>query len=369
MIADLASSERCKTGVIGTLGWGETAHLSPLANTTPSAVELQSLFNQMRDYGLVAMEVSSHGLVQGRVEQCEFDVAVFTNLSRDHLDYHGTMQAYGEAKLTLLSEFATTANIVNYDDRVVQNWLKEKKIPNPVCFGEELPSDLDYPYISFDKARYISSGLSCKLRTSWGNADITLPLFGKFNLYNLTAALGVLLNLAYDFDWLVDKIAQLNAVVGRMQAFSADNHPTCIVDYAHTPDALKQALEALSLHVGTNITCVFGCGGDRDKGKRAQMATVAEQYANLIIVTNDNPRTEAEQLIVDDIIQGFTHPGSVLVEYDRAKAIKLAIEQTTCDGIILIAGKGHEDYQIIGAEKVFFSDSLVAQQILKGEKR
>lgn len=368
MIADLASSERCKAGVIGTLGWGDTAHLSPLANTTPSAVELQNLFSQMRNYSLVAMEVSSHGLVQKRVDQTDFDVAVFTNLSRDHLDYHGTMQAYGEAKLTLLTEFSTTANIVNYDDPVVREWLLEDKITNPVCFGEDLPKELIYPYISFDKARYNSSGLSCELRTSWGNAAVTLPLFGKFNLYNLAAALGALLNLAYDFDWLIDKIGQLNAVVGRMQAFSADHHPTCIVDYAHTPDALKQALEALSLHVSTNITCVFGCGGDRDKGKRALMADVAEQYADLIIVTNDNPRTEAEENIVNDILKGFKYSEAILVEYDRAQAIKLAIEQTANDGIILIAGKGHEDYQIYGTEKVFFSDSLVAQQILKGEK-
>jgi UDP-N-acetylmuramoyl-L-alanyl-D-glutamate--2,6-diaminopimelate ligase len=210
-------------------------------------------------------------------------------------------------------------------------------------------------------------GLKCLIRSCWGERQITLPLFGKFNLYNLTAALATLLNLAYDFDWLIDKIEQLDAVVGRMQAFSADNYPTCIVDYAHTPDALEQALVALSHHVGNNITCVFGCGGDRDKGKRPLMAQIAEKYANRVVVTNDNPRTENAEAIAADILTGFQSPEKAVVELDRFAAIKLAITSTSPDGIVLIAGKGHEDYQIIGTNTVHFSDSLAAQQILKGE--
>ena len=367
MIANLANAPEQKTGVIGTLGWGQTHALTALANTTPSAIELQHLFAQMRDYELVAMEVSSHGLVQGRVDDSEFDIAVFTNLSRDHLDYHGTMHAYGEAKLTLLTAFSTKCNVVNFDDAQVKQWLVEKKIPNPVVFGENVPSDNSYPFVSFDNATYSKQGLKCLIRSSWGERQITLPLFGKFNLYNLTAALATLLNLAYDFDWLIDKIEQLDAVVGRMQAFSADNYPTCIVDYAHTPDALEQALVALSHHVGNNITCVFGCGGDRDKGKRPLMAQIAEKYANRVVVTNDNPRTENAEAIAADILTGFQSPEKAVVELDRFAAIKLAITSTSPDGIVLIAGKGHEDYQIIGTNTVHFSDSLAAQQILKGE--
>ena len=367
MIASLAANAESKAGVIGTLGWGETTTLTPLSNTTPSAVELQSLFSQMRDFSLVAMEVSSHGLVQGRVEQSHFDIGVFTNLSRDHLDYHGTMEEYANAKLTLLTAFQNKANIVNYDDEVVKSWLWDNKIPNPVCFGESLPEDIAHPFVSFDNARYSVTGLICNLRTSWGSAEIKLPLYGKFNLYNMAAALAALLNLAYDFDSLIDKIAHLDAVVGRMQAFSADNYPTCIVDYAHTPDALEQALKALSAHVKSNITCVFGCGGDRDKGKRPLMAQVAEQHANLVVVTNDNPRTESDTEIAKNILQGFVKPESVLIELDRAKAIELAIKSTSKDGIVLIAGKGHEDYQILGNNTIYFSDSQVAQQILKGD--
>lgn len=367
MIANLAIAAEQKTGVIGTLGWGQTHDLTPLANTTPSAIELQHLFSQMRDYELVAMEVSSHGLVQGRVEHSEFDIAVFTNLSRDHLDYHGTMHAYGEAKLTLLTAFSTKCNVVNFDDAKVKQWLAENRIPNPVVFGENLPTDISYPFVSFDNAIYSKQGLKCQIRSSWGVSEITLPLFGKFNLYNLTAALATLLNLAYDFDWLIDKIEQLDAVVGRMQAFSADNYPTCIVDYAHTPDALEQALVALSHHVGNNITCVFGCGGDRDKGKRPLMAQIAEKYAKNVVVTNDNPRTENAETIAADILTGFKSPEKAVVELDRFTAIKLAITSTSPDGIVLIAGKGHEDYQIIGANTVHFSDSVAAQQILKGE--
>lgn len=367
MIANLASAPEQKTGVIGTLGWGQTEKLTPLANTTPSAIDLQDLFWQMRDYELVAMEVSSHGLVQQRVAHSAFDIAVFTNLSRDHLDYHGTMLAYGEAKLSLLTNFSTKCNVVNFDDSQVKQWLAEGRIPNPVLFGENLPTDISYPFVSFDNAKYSKQGLCCDIRSSWGSQKVTVPLFGKFNLYNLTAALATLLNLTYDFNWLIDKIDQLDAVVGRMQAFSADNKPTCIVDYAHTPDALEQALIALSEHVGSNITCVFGCGGDRDKGKRPLMAQIAEKYANKVIVTNDNPRTEDEKAITADILAGFAAAERAVVEHDRYQAIAHAIATTSADGIVLIAGKGHEDYQIIGTNTLYFSDSLVAQQILKGE--
>ena len=369
MIANLGVEKDIKTGVIGTLGYGQTEHLTPLANTTPSCVELQRLFSEMADYQLVAMEVSSHGLEQKRVANTEFDVTVFTNLSRDHLDYHGTMQAYADEKLKLFTEFNVKSSVINADDPVAQEWLERGLITSPTLYGENIKSDVANPFISFENLVFTQSGIKCRLKSTWGDAEISLPLFGKFNLYNLAAALGVLLNLSYDFDYLIDKISHLDAVVGRMQAFSAEKQPTCIIDYAHTPDALEQALIALSQHVGTNITCVFGCGGDRDKGKRALMANIAERYSERVIVTNDNPRTESQQEIVEDILKGFGSAEAVHIEYDRAKAIALAIELTPADGIVLIAGKGHEDYQIIGNETLYFSDQKVAQEILRGKNQ
>ncbi|QPB84675.1 UDP-N-acetylmuramoyl-L-alanyl-D-glutamate--2,6-diaminopimelate ligase [Pseudoalteromonas rubra] len=372
MIAHLASVCGLPGAVIGTLGYGAPDLLTPLNNTTPSHVDLQRILNELRhSYQLAAMEVSSHGLVQGRVAQCQFDVAVFTNLSRDHLDYHGTMENYAEAKLQLFSHCEPNFGVVNIDDPWAQRWLQASKIANPVGFGRK-PADDQlhetlHQFVYFSEAQFNSQGIHCRFHTSWGDAEIRTPLFGEFNLYNLSAAFAVLLTQGIPLTQLIEGAAKLQPVTGRMQAIEVAGKPTCVVDYAHTPDALALALQALQQHVPGKVTCVFGCGGERDKGKRALMAQAAERYADTVVITSDNPRGEDPLAIINDIKAGLSKPEYALCQPDRATAIREAIQGADQHSVILIAGKGHEDYQIIGNQRLAFSDISWAQTILSGE--
>ncbi|AZZ99616.1 UDP-N-acetylmuramoyl-L-alanyl-D-glutamate--2,6-diaminopimelate ligase [Pseudoalteromonas sp. R3] len=372
MIAHLASACGLPGAVIGTLGYGAPDALTPLNNTTPSHVDLQRILNELRhSYQLAAMEVSSHGLVQGRVAQCQFDVAVFTNLSRDHLDYHGTMESYAEAKLQLFTDCQPNYGVVNIDDPWAQDWLSAGKIAHPIGFGRK-PADVTLSetvqqFVYFSDARFDSQGIHVRLHTSWGDAEVSTPLFGEFNLYNLSAAFAVLLVQGIPLTQLVKGAAQLQPVTGRMQAIEVVGQPTCVVDYAHTPDALALALQALQQHVPGKVTCVFGCGGERDKGKRALMAQAAEQYADTVVITSDNPRGEDPLAIIEDIKAGLSKPEYALCQPDRASAIRDAIRSADQHSVILIAGKGHEDYQIIGNQRLAFSDIGWAQKILSGE--
>lgn len=359
MIATLAKYCQKHSAIIGTLGWGEPNNLTTLTNTTPSSVELQQIFAALQQQGkdLVAMEVSSHGLIQGRVAHTQFKTAVFTNLSRDHLDYHGDMQSYADAKLILMRDCNAKTIVLNQDDAVAQSWMDKYNFEDLVVYGKKSLPPSYGQYVYFSDVDYHSQGLRANLETSWGNATIELGLFGEFNLYNTCAALATLLPMGYDFATLVQGVQSLKAIDGRMEAYSAASKPTCIVDYAHTPDALELALAALNKHVQGKITCVFGCGGDRDKGKRPLMAQAAQKYAKRIIVTNDNPRFEDELSIIDDIKRGFSANVDVEVEPDRAAAIALAVQNANEKDIILIAGKGHEDYQIVGDSTLHFSDA------------
>ncbi|WP_046004809.1 UDP-N-acetylmuramoyl-L-alanyl-D-glutamate--2,6-diaminopimelate ligase [Pseudoalteromonas rubra] len=372
MIAHLASACGLPGAVIGTLGYGAPDSLTPLNNTTPSHVDLQRILSELRDsYPLAAMEVSSHGLVQGRVAQCQFEAAVFTNLSRDHLDYHGTMENYAEAKLQLFSACQPNYSVINIDDPWAQRWLKEGKITRPVGFGrmpaDDTLSETVQQFVYFSDARFDSLGIHVRLHTSWGDAEVSTPLFGEFNLYNLSAAFAVLLTQGVALSQLVKGAAQLKPVTGRMQAIEVAGQPTCVVDYAHTPDALALALQALQQHVPGKVTCVFGCGGERDKGKRALMAQAAERYADTVVITSDNPRGEDPLDIINDIKAGLSKPEYALCQPDRASAIREAIRGADQHSVILIAGKGHEDYQIIGNQRLAFSDISWAQKILSGE--
>ncbi|TMP31491.1 UDP-N-acetylmuramoyl-L-alanyl-D-glutamate--2,6-diaminopimelate ligase [Pseudoalteromonas rubra] len=372
MIAHLASACGLPGAVIGTLGYGAPDALTPLHNTTPSHVDLQRILNELRhSYQLAAMEVSSHGLVQGRVAQCQFDVAVFTNLSRDHLDYHGTMENYAEAKLQLFSNCQPNYGVLNIDDPWAQAWLKAGKIAHPIGFGRKPADGLLHEalqhFVYFSEAKFDSQGIHFRVHTSWGDAEVSTPLFGEFNLYNLSAAFAVLLVQGVPLAQLVEGAVQLQPVTGRMQAIEVAGQPTCVVDYAHTPDALALALQALQQHVPGKVTCVFGCGGERDKGKRALMAQAAEQYADTVVITSDNPRGEDPLTIIEDIKAGLSKPEYALCQPDRASAIRDAIRGADQHSVILIAGKGHEDYQIIGNQRLAFSDISWAQKILTGE--
>ncbi|MBB1301756.1 UDP-N-acetylmuramoyl-L-alanyl-D-glutamate--2,6-diaminopimelate ligase [Pseudoalteromonas sp. SR44-8] len=371
MIAHLAKFCDTQSAIIGTLGYGQPESLTELINTTPSCVDLQRILAQLAtdNNKLVAMEVSSHGLVQQRVAKTHFKAAVFTNLSRDHLDYHGDMASYADAKLMLMRDFDAQLVVLNQDDNQVEQWLEQYDFNNLVCYGHKNLQPQGAKFVYFTDVSYHKTGISAQLATSWGDIAITCPLFGEFNLYNLAAAIATLLGLGYPLDQLAAGCASLQPVAGRMQAFSAPNQPTCIVDYAHTPDALALALQALQQHVPGGVSCVFGCGGDRDKGKRPMMAQAAEQNADKVIITSDNPRSEDPWQIIKDVAAGLSQPDRAHLEADRAHAIAFAIDNANANDVVLIAGKGHEDYQIIGTQRIDFCDRKFVLQHLQQKQK
>lgn len=370
MIAALANACDHNGAVVGTLGYGHPDTLTPLNNTTPANIDLQRILAELKaaNNDLVAMEVSSHGLVQNRVTGTSFKAAVFTNLSRDHLDYHGDMQNYGDAKLKLFTDCEPEHCILNVDDACAQAWLEQHTFNNLVAYGQQPKAHTYRQYVWFSELEYHQQGISALLTTSWGDAKISAPLFGEFNIYNLAAAIATLMTQGYDFEQVCAGAENIVPVAGRMQAFSAPNKPICVVDYAHTPDALALALQALQHHVPGKVTCVFGCGGDRDKGKRPLMAQAAEQNADRLVITSDNPRSEDPLEIINDVKAGLSQPEYAYCDIDRASAIKHAINSSDDDSVVLIAGKGHEDYQIIGETRLSFCDRSWVQAILQGEK-
>ncbi|MGY3886136.1 UDP-N-acetylmuramoyl-L-alanyl-D-glutamate--2,6-diaminopimelate ligase [Aeromonas aquatica] len=346
-----------KAGVMGTIGNGLFGELVEAQNTTGSAVEVQANLAALQQQGadLVAMEVSSHGLVQHRVSALPFAATVFTNLSRDHLDYHGTMEAYGAAKEELLKLVDEPNAVINADDEVGQAWLA--RYPEAVAFGVNGPIE-NHPgrQLTAQDPHFHQQGFHTRINSSWGNGVLSAPLLGRFNVSNVLAAMGAMLVLGYEFDALLASAPRLQAVTGRMECFGGGNAPLAVVDYAHTPDALEKALQALRVHCEGQLWCLVGCGGDRDRGKRPMMAAMAEQYADRVILTDDNPRTEEPAQIMADMVAGLRDPAVVQIEHDRTRAIALALGQASKQDIILVAGKGHEDYQIIGTDKRHYSD-------------
>lgn len=358
-----------KSAVMGTIGNGLYGQVSEAVNTTGSAIEIQRNLANFVELGadFCAMEVSSHGLAQYRAEALQFDLALFSNLSRDHLDYHHTMEEYAAAKFRLFSELNTKAQVINADDEIGQQWLV--KLPHAVavsCDPNFQPSQKRW--IKAVKVSYTLKGASIEFESSWGNGKLESRLIGAFNVANLLTAFAGLLVLGHDFSKLIETVSQLQGVSGRMECLISQSNskemPMVIVDYAHTPDALEKALQAARLHCEGDLWCVFGCGGDRDTGKRPLMASIAEQLADKVIVTDDNPRTEDPDVIFADILQGFHKPRAVQTMHIRQYAIEQAIEQAGPKDVVLIAGKGHEDYQIIGTEKLHFSDQETARRYL-----
>lgn len=346
-----------KAGVMGTIGNGLFGDLVEAPNTTGSAVEVQATLDALQQEGadLVAMEVSSHGLVQHRVAALHFAAAAFTNLSRDHLDYHGTMEAYGAAKEELIKLVDEPCAVINADDELGRSWLS--RYPKAVAFGVNGPIE-NHPgrQLTAQDPQFHQQGFHTHINSSWGNGVLSAPLLGRFNVSNVLAAMGVMLVLGYDFDALLASAPRLQPVTGRMECFGGGDTPLAVVDYAHTPDALEKALQALRVHCEGELWCLVGCGGDRDRGKRPMMAAMAELHADRVILTDDNPRTEEPAQIMADMVAGLRDPGSVQIEHDRVKAIGLALGQASKQDIILVAGKGHEDYQIIGTDKRHYSD-------------
>jgi UDP-N-acetylmuramoyl-L-alanyl-D-glutamate--2,6-diaminopimelate ligase len=352
--------ERC--GIIGTLGTGFHGALQLGQHTTPDPIGVQATLSNLKKEGAkaVAMEVSSHGLDQGRVAALDFDVAVFTNLSRDHLDYHGSMAAYGEAKAKLFVQQGLRCRVINLDD----------------AFGRQLavqPSESRLITYSLDDAsaglhcrdiQFSDAGVRARLITPRGEGSLRSPLLGQFNLSNLLAVVGALLAMDYPLDEILKLLPQLQAPAGRMQRLGGGAQPLVVVDYAHTPDALQKALEALRPHVRGQLLCLFGCGGDRDSGKRPLMGEVAERLADRVLVTDDNPRGEDPQQILADIRAGFAEPPRAQFLSGRGEAIAQLIAEASVDDVILLAGKGHEDYQEIAGQRHPFSDIEAARHAL-----
>ncbi len=351
-------------GVIGTLGWGEPGNLLPTLNTTPDALAIQAMLHQLVRAGkrTVAMEVSSHGLQQGRVNAVTFAGAVFTNFSRDHLDYHRSMDEYLKAKLALFTSPDLRFTVINLDDPKSSEVLQVlSESVSRWTFSTQGRVLAGANSLCADNVDYRQDGIAFAVTWNRQTLAAVTPLVGKFNLENVLAVLAVMLASGIDFEHAVAQLAKLQPIAGRMQRFGGNGKPTVIVDYAHSPDALEKLLNAVR---GSQHLCVvFGCGGNRDSGKRAEMGRIAEALADRVIVTDDNPRYESPAAIIDDILTGCQSK-QIQVINDRAMAIQTAIQQAAANDWIVIAGKGHENYQDINGVKWPFSDQAQVQQAL-----
>ncbi|MBW1723079.1 MAG: UDP-N-acetylmuramoyl-L-alanyl-D-glutamate--2,6-diaminopimelate ligase [Deltaproteobacteria bacterium] len=355
-----------RTGVIGTINYRIGAQCWPAPVTTPESLDLMRLLRRMKDAGAtdVIIEVSSHALEQGRIGECIFEVGVFTNLTRDHLDYHGTMDAYFEAKSRLFRSLAPAATaVINLDDpRGKTLWgMTRAKV---LTYGLREEGEIRSRVLSSDK-----NGLRIEIRTPAGVTELRSPLLGEVNVYNIMAAMGAALALGVDFETAVRGIESLERVPGRLERVENALGRLVVVDYAHTPDALYKAMKTLKPLAEGRLITVFGCGGDRDRGKRFEMGVAAGENSDLVIVTSDNPRSEDPLSIMEEIEKGVQEAGKqriegtgpyslsgYLMEVDRRKAIRKAIQVAGEGDLILIAGKGHEDYQIVGGVRKHFDD-------------
>jgi UDP-N-acetylmuramoyl-L-alanyl-D-glutamate--2,6-diaminopimelate ligase len=341
-------------GVIGTLGNGLYGNIQAGNLTTPDPITLQKTLAGFLQQGAsyTAMEVSSHSIEQERINGIDFAISVFTNLTRDHLDYHGTMENYGNAKKKLFVSDATKLSVINKDDAFGEKIIAELRgKKNILSYGTQKNTD-----IYAENPQFNLNGIYADVYTPWGQGELHSGLIGKFSLSNLLAVLTTLCALDIPFETVLQLLSKLTSVDGRMQTLGGGDKPLIVVDYAHTPDALEKVLTALRHHCHGKLICVFGCGGDRDRGKRPIMAKIAEENADIVMVTDDNPRTEDADQIFKDIFAGFAHPEKILQEHDRSKAIYAMIAAAKAGDCVLIAGKGAETYQIIGTEKLPFSD-------------
>ncbi|MDQ6923548.1 MAG: UDP-N-acetylmuramoyl-L-alanyl-D-glutamate--2,6-diaminopimelate ligase [Pseudomonadota bacterium] len=347
-----------RSAVLGTLGNGLLGSLSPASNTTPDAALLHETLAALKKASAeaVAMEVSSHGLEQGRVNGIDFDIALFTNLSRDHLDYHGTMGAYGAAKAKLMAWPGLRVAVINADDPFGQSLIESARAKG----RKVLTYGLGAADIGGARLTPSSTGLAFRVETPWGKGDVETELVGAFNASNLLGVLGVLLVSGVGFEEALDFLSHVDAPPGRMQRSGGGYAPLVVVDYAHTPDALEKVLTALRPAVasGGELVCVFGCGGERDRGKRPEMGRVAAQIADRVIVTSDNPRSEDPEAIASEIVHGIRETGNRRygVQLDRAAAIAGAISHAHVGDVVVLAGKGHETYQETAGERAPFLD-------------
>ena len=362
-IAQALDSADRRCGLIGTLGYGIYNELNAGTHTTPDGLAIQRALHAMQRQGArcVVAEVSSHAMDQGRVSGVNFDLAVLTNLSRDHLDYHGDVESYAHAKRKLFQSPALRYAVINADDAFGRGLLDD--IPPgvaPLAYTlEREPYRTRFPaqWVVGRELRLGLDGMRMEVQTPWGSGSITSSLLGRFNASNLLAALAALCVSGLPFGEALIRLAKTRTVAGRMERFDLGaGRPLAVVDYAHTPGALDEVLGSLRGHCAGRLWCVFGAGGDRDRGKRPLMAAAVERHADRIVLTDDNPRSEDPERIMRDLRTGFAHPDRVRTEHNRATAIDLALHEAGPDDIVLIAGKGHETVQIVGDKALPFSD-------------
>ncbi|WWP02025.1 MAG: UDP-N-acetylmuramoyl-L-alanyl-D-glutamate--2,6-diaminopimelate ligase [Candidatus Dasytiphilus stammeri] len=357
-----------KSAVMGTLGYGLYGDkLIYGNNTTPSAIDIQFFLKKFveKKTKLVAIEISSHAIVQHRISAVPFSALVFTNLTRDHIDFHGNMDRYKKAKWSLFSYFNHKKSIINIDDDVGKNWLKD--LPCSLAVAIQNTYDVNRirrPWLFANKINYYQNGVKITIKSSWGEGECYSRLIGRFNVSNLLLAMATLLTLGYPLDLLLITSEKIKCICGRMEVFNTKDK-TVIIDYAHTPDALEQSLKAARIHCHGSLWCVFGCGGNRDRGKRPIMGKIAKNLADKIIITTDNPRYEKPMDIIHDIINEIDITKSVYIIEDREIAITQAIMEAKLDDVVVIAGKGHETYQLVGNNISYFSDRAIVANLLK----
>lgn len=367
LVQRIMESSGDKCALIGTLGYklSSDSEYKEAKHTTPQAPELQHVLKTIKDEAHiknVAMEVSSHALVQNRVGFCEFNCAVLTNLTQDHLDYHITMERYFNAKAMLFERLKQgDVAVINNDDSYAEKFKSVlKEGVKLYTYGVKKESTISASDISFS-----SKGVSFVCKTPEQKYNVHLSMNGMFSVYNALAALTVAYAMGLDMTNAIKTLEPLKGVAGRFEVIV--HHPLVIVDYAHTPDGLKNVLNAAReiTPTGNNLICVFGCGGDRDATKRPKMGAIAEKLADKVIVTSDNPRSEDPQQIITDILTGFKSLDNITVEADRGKAIALIKDIATENDVVVIAGKGHEDYQILADKTIHFDDREEARKVFE----
>ena len=354
---------KIKTAFIGTLGYGDLKKLKKSQNTTPSAIDLQRSIKEIykKKYKYVAMEVSSHGIKEQRINNIEFKQRLFTNLSRDHLDYHKTMSEYAEVKKKFMLSEKNGNIIVNIDDKVGQSIFNNSVLPDnkKVSFSIYKKSKIQATNIRQDH-----NNLSFDLNYYGKSFPVRLKLIGIFNIYNVLGVIGCLSTMGFEVNQIINSLKKIKQVPGRTEFIKKSKDlPSVMIDYAHTADALENILKSIKNNSFKKIILVFGCGGDRDKGKRKEMAKIAEEYADHSLITSDNSRNENPKDIIEDISKHFDQEPIKII--DRKEAICEAIKMADKGDLVVIAGKGHEEYQEVGNKKIYFSDKKVVDDFIK----
>ncbi len=356
------SDQRC--GLIGTLGYGRLANLSEATHTTPPIARIAREYFKFNEMGCtaVAMEASSHGIQQGRLSNVPIHTAVLTNITRDHLDYHKSVEDYIQAKAGLFFTHQPENAVINLDDAIGRQWCEQ--LDSLVAVITFSLGNVEADVYAID-VQYLQNATMMKLSIKGKETHVHVPLLGEFNVLNVLAVAAILLSLGKNHQQIEQALNKLDAVPGRMQRVSVQKGTVAVVvDYAHTPAALFAALNAVREHCVGKLICVFGCGGNRDAGKRSQMGKIASRYSDHAVITSDNPRNEKPQDIIDEIISGCVNKDSYTVIVDRKQAIEYALQMASANDAVLIAGKGHEKYQYIKDQKLAFDDVEIAAKQL-----